>query len=94
MTNCIVLGKQELIGKATIQFKYCVVTDSDHATNEGDDHGCDILPTTDEPKDYDNIELITICYTTQRMYDLMFAYQNGKRAVGALYLGYWNDGVV
>lgn len=49
------------------------------------------------PRDFDFIELISIAEITRMntySKDLMFAYNNGDRPNGKLYLGHWNDGVV
>jgi hypothetical protein len=100
MTQCIVLGEQELVGKAPIQFTYCLITDSVYKANPEDNHCCEMLPTNDTPTQYDNIELICKCYTAGEnrngpYYDLMFAYHDGEnRSAGTIYLGYWNDGIV
>lgn len=47
------------------------------------------------PKDYQNVVLIAKGFTfaDDTSYDLIFAYDEVKSS-GALYLGYWNDGVV
>jgi len=41
---------------------------------------------------WNNYELIAANYKCEKL-DLIFCYE-GDRANGALYLGYWNDGIV
>jgi len=51
----------------------------------------EIADAETEPSEWENIELICRKYTS---FDLMFAYDGGKRSDGCLYLGHFNDGIV
>ena len=46
-----------------------------------------------KPNEFDNIELINLRNKIDG-FDFMFAYNNGERDRGILYLGHFNDGIV
>ena len=58
-----------------------------------------ICDTDEDLSSFDYIELICRGYnadtdTSQRIFDMFFAYREGQRDEGTLYLGHWNDGIV
>lgn len=81
MTKVVILGQAEAVEpeKKKIEFVKAI-------NGSGE-----IVKSYSDPKDYKNIELISIRYIFE--FDIMFAY-NDNRNNGVLYLGYFNDGVV
>lgn len=51
-----------------------------------------VKPAFVKPCKWDNIELIS--KRPNDSLDVMFAFDDGKRAIGCIYLGKWNGGVV
>jgi hypothetical protein len=87
MTKCIVLGETPKdVKKKPIQLIYAVerVHENDRMYSE--------KPILDISI-WDNIELVCRKGAYYSL-DIMFAYQDGDRNSGCLYLGHWNDGVV
>ena len=84
MTKCIVLGNKPSKRKLKpIEFIGLIEETLNLETS-----------TNLKPKDYKNIELICTNYTSDNL-DLMFAYDEDRNdPLSALWLGYWNDGIV
>lgn len=82
-TKCIVLGETEHPEKGRpIEFKQRF---SGKIENDG-------LDAISEPKDWQNIELLSASCGSS-YYDLLFVY-NENRSHGVVYAGHWNDGFV
>jgi len=84
MTKCIVLGETSSANKKTpITFSSILTYGKFHNA-------------TDQPKDFEYLELIAKGYTDNTIEpDIIFAYNDPKkRNEGYLFLGKWNDGVV
>lgn len=80
MTKVTVLGEQPKEGKKKIEFSEYL---------RGD---LKVEKFNESPSSYENIELICRDYIEGK--DLMFAYNNGNRSCGILFIGKFNDGVV
>jgi len=82
MTKCIVLGEEpEVRMLKPIEFKYSFLSNLERKEAKR------------SPSQFENIELICRQYSTNGIFDLMFAFDEDRK-YGIIYLGHWNDGVV
>jgi len=86
MTKVTILGEKQpkKTKKKAIQFIY------DTACSKSDT--C-FQQSEMKPSDYDKVELIARALS-EAYYDIMFAYDDGDRSGGAIFLGHFNDGIV
>lgn len=90
-TKCIVLGQTEKPKKELKPIEFIKY----HSREKAMEQVKHINETVNgiQPRNWDCIELV--CKSlNERCYDIMFAYDNGKRDKGIVFFGYWNDGVV
>ena len=91
MTKVTIIGDKPKTHKYSgIRFMKCL--DSNYKMEGG-------ILLMNQPRVYDEIELICRDYTNTGMYgkpgmDLMFAYDAEGRSAGVLFLGWFNDGIV
>ena len=91
-TKCIVLGDNNPAPIEKRKIEFIKMTLGQVNGNSGF-HNTSITPSS-----YNNIELVCRGSNNSddscKYYDIMFAYMDGRRNDGMLFLGYWNDGVV